>query len=84
MITAQHLHQLILERVNVLELIYHDVFQPLLPLVFDILMLLKYVERELNEVVVVQAEALFLLIEVAIEDDVLYFCGIQILLTQGI
>ena len=69
-IAAQHLHQLILQRVDILKLVDHDVFEPLLPLEPDVLVLLENIERELDEVVVVEAEALFLLIEIAVEDDV--------------
>ena len=58
-IAAQHLHQLILQRVDILKLVDHDVFEPLLPLEPDVLVLLENIERELDEVVVVEAEALF-------------------------
>ena len=84
MIAAKHLHQLILQRVDVLKLVYHDVLQALLPLEFDALVLLKDVEGELDEVVVVQAEALLLLVEVAVKDDVLRLYGVQVLLPQGV
>ena len=36
MISAQNLHKCILRTVNILELIYHDVFQSLLPLQFTL------------------------------------------------
>ena len=44
MIAAQHLHQLILQRVDILKLVDHDVFEPLLPLEPDVLVLLENVE----------------------------------------
>lgn len=69
-VTAQNLHQLVLKLVDILELVDHDVLQPLLPLQPDVLILLEDVKGELDQVVVVQAEALLLLVEVAVEDDV--------------
>ena len=83
-IAAQHLHQLILQRVNVLELVNHDVFQALLPFQADIRVFLEDVQGKLDEVVVVQAEALFLLVEIAVEDDVVGGGGVVILLLQGL
>ena len=47
-------------------------------------MLLKDVEGEFDEVVVVQAEALLLLVEVAVEDDVPCLDGIEVLFLQGV
>ena len=41
-------------------------------------------EGEQDKVVVVQAEALLLLIEVAIKDDVLRLDGVQVLLLQAV
>ena len=83
-IAAQHLHQLILQRVDILKLVDHDVFKPLLPLEPDVLVLLENIERELDEVVVVEAEALFLLIEIAVEDDVPRRVGALVLFAQRV
>ena len=83
-IAAQHLHQLILQRVDILKLVDHDVFEPLLPLEPDVLVLLENIERELDEVVVVEAEALFLLIEIAVEDDVPRRVGALVLFAQRV
>lgn len=47
-------------------------------------MLPENMEGKQDEVVVVQAEALLLLIEVAIEDDVLWLDGVQVLLLQAV
>ena len=83
-IAAQHLHQLVLQRVDILKLVDHDVFEPLLPLEPDVLVLLENIERELDEVVVVEAEALFLLIEIAVEDDVPRRVGALVLFAQRV
>ena len=80
MIAAQHLHQRVLRLVNVLKFVDHDVFQPLLPLEPDVRILLEDIEREFQQIVVVQPEAFLLLVEIAIENDVVrasacrYFC----------
>ena len=62
----------------------YDVFEPLLPLEPDVLVLLENIERELDEVVVVEAEALFLLIEIAVEDDVPRRVGALVLFAQRV
>ena len=48
MISAQHFHQPVLQLVDVLKLVDHDVFQPLLPLQADGVVLLKDIERKLD------------------------------------
>ena len=83
-IAAQHLHQRVLRLVDVLKFVDHDVFEPLLPLEPDVLVLLENIERELDEVVVVEAEALFLLIEIAVEDDVPRRVGALVLFAQRV
>ena len=83
-IPAQHLHELVLERVDVLELVDHDVLQPPLPLLPQIRPLLENMEGKLDEVVVVQPEALFLLVEVAVKDHVLRAQGVQVLLPKDL
>ena len=67
MITAQYRHELILQVVYILKLVYHYVFQPLLPLEPYMGVFRKYVQSELYEVVVVEGKALLLLIEIAVE-----------------
>ena len=81
---AEDLHELILEQVDVLELVDHDVFQPLLPLQADLCIFLKDVEGEFDEVVVVQAEALFFLVEIAVENDILHRRGRPVFLVEGL
>ena len=71
MVAAEGFHQLVLKRVDILEFIEHDVFEELLPLEADFLIFLKDVEREFDEVVVVQSEAFLFLVQVAVENDVL-------------
>ena len=68
---AEHVHEAVLRLVDVLELVDHDVLEALLPLLADVLVLGEDVQRELDEVVVVEAEALLLFVEVAVEEDVL-------------
>ena len=84
MVPAQHLHELVLERVDVLELVDHDVLQPTLPLLPQIRPLLENMEGEFDEVVVVQPEALFLLVEIAVKDHVLRAQGVQVLLPKDL
>ena len=84
MIAAQHPHEVVLNRVDVLKLVNHDVFKPLLPLEADVPVLLEEVEREFEQVVVVKAKALFLLAEVAVEDDVRNALCAFVLLAQGV
>ena len=67
----EDLHELVLGRVDVLELVDHDVLEAALPLEADVLARREHVQREEDEVVVVEAEALLLLVEVAVEEDVL-------------
>ena len=83
-IAAEDLHQRILELVNVLELVDHDILQPLLPLQPDVRVLLEEEEGEFDQIVVIQAEALLLLIQITVEDDVLRRRGAVIFLLQGL
>ena len=78
MVAGQHLHELVLQTVDILELVHHEVLEPLLPLQPDVGVLFEQVQREHDEVVVVQAEALLLLVEVAVEDDVARFDGLKV------
>ena len=83
-VSAQHFHQLILQLVDVLKLVDHDVFQPLLPLDPDVGPLPEDVQGEFDQVVVVQAEALLFLVEIAVEDDVRGRVRPVVLLFQGV
>ena len=65
MVTAQNLHQLVLKLVDILELVDHDVLQPLLPLEPNVRMLLENIQGELDQVVIIQRKALLFLIEIA-------------------
>ena len=82
MVAAQHFHQLVLQLVNILKLIDHNIFQTLLPFQADILVLLKDIQCKLDQVVIIQAKALFLLIQVAVKDDILCIDRLQILFMQ--
>ena len=72
MIASQHTHQLVLERVDILKLVHHDVLETRLPLPADVFVLFKNIERELDEVIVVEGEAFFLLIKVSVKNDVFH------------
>ena len=77
-ILAQHLHQRVLRRVNVLKFVDHDVFQPLLPLEADILVRAENVEREDDQVVIIQRKALLFLIEITVEDTIFCVLGLPV------
>ena len=77
-IVAQHLHQGVLRRVNVLKFVDHDVFQPLLPLEADILVRAENVEREDDQVVIIQRKALLFLIEITVEDTIFCVLGLPV------
>ena len=83
-ILAQHLHQRVLRRVNVLKFVDHDVFQPLLPLEADILMRAEDVEREDDQVVIIQREALLFLIEIAVKNNIFGTFGLPVFFLQRI
>ena len=83
-VIAEHLHQLVLQLVDILKLVDHDVFEPLLPFETDVRILLEDIEREFDQIVVVEAEALLLLIEIAVKNDVLRACRLQVLLMQRV
>ena len=71
MICAQRLHKLVLQRVYILKLVYHYVFKPLLPFQAYFVRLGEYIQRELDKVVIIKAEAFLLLIKIAVEYYVL-------------
>ena len=84
MIGAQHFHQLILKRVDILEFVDHDIFQPLLPFQPDRLIPRKNIQRKFDQVVVIQRETFFLLIQIAVENDVVGVVGLQIFFMQRV
>ena len=65
----ERLHELVLERVHVLELVDHHVLQALLPLAAHVGVLAEDQQRQEYEVVVVEREALLLVVDVAAEED---------------
>ena len=69
-VALEHLHELMLKPVDVLELVDHDVFEALLPLEAQVLAATEDLEREDDQVVVIEAEAFLLLIQIAVEQDV--------------
>ena len=82
MVRAEGFHQLVLDKVYVLELVYHDVFKAFLPFVADGFVGLEDVEHELEQVVVVQAKAFFLLVKIAEENNVFGQGGGQVFLVD--
>ena len=83
-IAAQHFHQLILKRVDILEFVDHDIFQPLLPFQPDRLIPCKNIQRKFDQVVVIQRETFFLLIQIAVENDVVGVVRLQIFFMQRV
>ena len=83
-ITAENLHQLILKEVYILKLIDHDVFQTLLPLQADFGLLPEDMEREFDQVVIVQAETFLFLIQVAVENNIVDRRGLPVFFVQRI
>ena len=71
MVAREDIRQRILVFVDVLKLIYHDVFQPLLPFLPDLPAVVQNVQGEINQIVKIQRKALALLIEIAVENFVL-------------
>ena len=81
-IPLQHLHKPVLQRIDILELVDHDVFQSLLPFETDFREPLEHVECEYDQVVVIEPEALPLLVKIPIEDDVAHVISLQIPVMQ--
>ena len=81
-IAAQRLHQFVLRLVDVLKFVDHDVFEPLLPLQADLLVFRENIQREDDQIVIVEREAFFLLPEIAVEDDVARGVGLVVFLLQ--
>ena len=71
MVAAQHPHQLVLGRVDILKLVDHDVLEPFLPFPPDLRVPVEDAQRELDQIVVVEGERLLLMVQVAVEDDLL-------------
>ena len=84
MIVAQDSHQSVLKVIYILKLIDHDVFESFLPLEFYFLTALKYVEDELDKVIVVESEAFFLLVKVPVKQYVVHLFRLQILLPKKV
>ena len=61
-VAGKHAHKLVLQLIDVLELVDHDVFQALLPFQPNVRVLIEYEEHDDNKVVVVESEALLLLV----------------------
>ena len=80
---SKHAHKLVLQRVDVLELVDHDVFQALLPFQPNVRVLIEDVEHDGNKVVVVEGEALLLLVQISVEDDVAHVGCLLVLFAQG-
>ena len=79
-IIAEHHHEVILQLVDILKLVDHDIFQPLLPFLTDRRIVLENVERKFDEIVVINAEAFFLLVEIAVKNDLVGRCGLVVFL----
>ena len=82
MVGAQHLHQAVLQIIDILILVDHDVFQPLLPLATDLVVNAEQMQHIIDQIIVVEAETFFLLIQIAPENDVVRFHGVEIFLAQ--
>ena len=67
---------------DILEFIDHDVFQPLLPCKANVGEPLENVEREYDQVVVIEPEALPFLVKIPIEDDVAHIISLHIPVMQ--
>ena len=84
MVSAQHLHELVLDAIDILKLVDHDIFEALLPFQPDLFVLPENIQRKLDQIVVVQPKALLLLIQIAVKYDILSRNRRQILLIQHI
>ena len=84
MILAKHLHQLILQVIYILEFIDHDICQALLPFLPDLLIFFKNMEREHDQIIVIQPKTFLLLIQIAVKDDVIGLCCFQIFIFQDL
>ena len=62
----------------------HDVLEPFLPFEFDIVVLRKDIQHKLDQVVIIQSEALLFLIKIAVKNDIFSLGSLHILFMQGI
>ena len=84
MVCAKRFHQFVLQRVDVLKLINHNVFKPLLPFQTDFGIVFEDKERIFDQVVIIKAEAFLLLIQIAVKDDIPRRFGRKILCAQAV
>ena len=82
MIPTKHFHQTILQFVNILELINHNVFQPFLPFFSYFLILFKDIKRKNNQIIIIQPKTFFLLIKIAIKNNIVGFYSCSIFFLQ--
>ena len=82
MMTRKDLHELVLQSVDILELVDHDVLQAFLPLELDVGVSVEQVQCEHDEVVVIEPEALFLLVKITEEDDLIGGARVKIALPE--
>ena len=71
MICAQRFHQLILQQVDILKFINHNIFQTLLPFQADVFPLMENVKSKLDQVIIIQPEAFLFLIQIPVKDNIL-------------
>ena len=69
-IAAEDVRQCVLIFVDILKLIHHDVFEPLLPLFPDLPALLQNIQRKVDEIVNIQTVTLALLVEKLVQNPV--------------
>jgi hypothetical protein len=61
-IAAKRLHQPVLQLIDILKFVDHDIFEPFLPLEPYVFVGTENIKRQFDEVVIIESEALFLLI----------------------
>ena len=80
MIAAQNFHQLILQPVDILEFIDHDVFQALLPFQADLFVLSENIQGKFDQVIVVKGKVFLLLVQISVENDLVRgICAVVLL-----
>lgn len=75
-------HERDLQRVDILKLVDHDVFKTLLPLQRNIGEMVENMQRDNDEIVVIEPEAFLLLIQIPIENDVVHLARIKVFLLE--
>lgn len=75
-------HERDLQRVDILKLVDHDVLKTLLPLQRDIGEMVENMQRDNDEVVVIESKAFFLLIQITVENDVVHLARIKVFLLE--